>query len=221
METLRAIAGVTGPQSSLTSLSWTEAAIVVLVREGQPLRAAQIVDRIEEMSLTPTSLARTPTQSVNRDLHSAARRGDARVIPGPLRGQFHTPGVRTSAHEVAQAPERRPEGQVPHSPVPRPPRVPIEPLRDAMRRSGGLGGKHARADVDIKASRRLERTFHRSVERGWIGIYDADTLCVHHLGIHPCLVWGAGWWDTNEEADAASPPRGRVTSDASHGRSSA
>lgn len=185
----------TSVESLAPDLTLREAAIVVLVRTGKPLRAAQIAAQFTSLGLRPVSSSSTPAQSINRDLHAAVRRGDLRVATGPEPGQFHAaaPGY------VPPAGGRRREV------APRGPRLPVEPLQDVIERAGGLAGIGVVADGTDRCGARLARTYHRARKRGWIGLYDADEMCVQYLGLHPCMLWGGGWWETLEEADRRAP----------------
>jgi hypothetical protein len=140
--------------------SWREAAVLVLVRSGQPLRAAQIVTHATQWGLAPSSGTRTPAQSINRDLHAAMRNGDQRVEVGPRPGQFLA--VTDPQHHVA--------GDVPvaHRPA-RGPRLPMEALQAAVDARGGLGacglgGRAPSSESDTthaKESQRLARATER------------------------------------------------------------
>lgn len=187
-------AAVLANQAPEAPLTLREAAIVVLIRTGESLRAAQIAAHINTLGLRPASSSATPAQSINRDLHAAMRRGDPRVTTGGEAGQFRA----VSAGEAAPAPRTT---QVETH---RGPRLPMEPLLWAVDSAGGLGcviPGAAPGTAAYKLGQRLTRTYHRSVERGWIDLYDADTFCVRFLRTHPCMLWGPGWWDTLAEAD--------------------
>lgn len=176
-----------------SALSWKQAALLVLVEAGEPLRAQQIVSRITELGLVTRTHTRTPAQSINRDLHNAVRRGEEGIASGPEPGQFYAPSIhRPSPARVTE--------RVRRTVVPRGPRLPIEPLQAAVEAIGGVGTAGFGGSAD-REQQRLGRTYHRSVKRGWIDLYDADTIAIRHLGMHPCMLWGSGWWDTLAEAD--------------------
>lgn len=169
------------------ALSLREAAIVVLLRIGKPMRASQIAAHINTLGLRTVSASATPAQSINRDLHAAVRKGDTRVMTGEQPGLFCAVPHGT-VHPPAAAPTVV---------VTRGPRLPIEPLHATIELLGGIGALGAALSGAQHAAtlQRLTRTYHRSVERGWISIYDADCLCIQLLRMHPCMLWGAGWWD--------------------------
>lgn len=184
------------PEAGPGSLSLREAAIVVLLRTGESLRAAQIAAHINTLGLRPASSSATPAQSINRDLHAAMRRGDPRVTTGLEPGQFRAVAKGEPAPAKQQATTLPQRG----------PRLPIEPLRWAVEASGGLVATIPPSEPGTAAHRlgsRLTRAYHRSLERGWIDLYDADTFTVQFLRTHPCMLWGPGWWDTLVEADRA------------------
>lgn len=177
-----------------TPLSLREAAIVALIRTGTPMSAAQIVTRIEQLGLAPQTRTRTPAQSVNRDLHTAVRRGDPRITTGPEPGQFAPTGQTD--------PTPRTDVTAPTRPVDRRPvslRLPVEPLQDAVETAQIRFVETA--DGSPTRARALYRTYRRSVARGWIHLFDADEISISILGAHPCVIWGDGWWETMADAD--------------------
>jgi hypothetical protein len=88
---------------------------------GQPLTARQIVASANATGSAPAARTRTPTQSVNRDLHAAARRRD-RVGAGPKPGQFYA-GATLGVHRA---------------PTEQAPRLPTQPLALLIATRGGL-----------------------------------------------------------------------------------
>lgn len=71
------------PASARTAgsqLSWVDAAAKVLRSASGALTVAELVDAIEEAGLRDTSDARTPKQTLARDLRRAAARGDKRFV---------------------------------------------------------------------------------------------------------------------------------------------
>lgn len=163
-------------------LSLREAAITVLIRTGQPMRAAEIVAHFRAFDLKPCSTSATPTQSINRDLHAALRRGDTRIALGPA------PGVFLSTDRLRATPST----PLPTRPAPRGPRLPVEPLQRALSPfTGPRGGLLAGQGVNPS----LRTAYRRAVKRGWISLHTADALCVHVLRTHPCIIWGDAWWD--------------------------
>jgi hypothetical protein len=172
--------------------SWLEAAVHVLKGPSRPMNARQIVEAVQVARCTPPSRTRTPAQSVNRDLRAAVRRGDARVLLGPVAGQFI--GAPASAGAERTPPSASREGA---SAVRR---LPIGPLAVLIAARGGLrvcGVRYHPGDSIERAQwvARLQRAYLRSLQRGWISVYTADELAVKALWQHPCEIWGAQWWD--------------------------
>lgn len=197
-----------------TPSSWLEIASAVLSHTRTPLRARDIVEKAAELGLQPSSRSRTPAQSVNRDLHAAVRRGDARVRLGSEPGTFAAPGVRGAVRRQP-APTPSPRGQRAARPAPL--RLPFAPLLSLVETHGGLAalGLSHREDDSAERTRHLERTmrvYWRSRKRGWIGLYEADRFAVQVLGLHPCMVWGQAWWDAGAAPAAAHTGGARAAS---------
>lgn len=162
------------------ALSWLETAVAILNASPDPLTASGIV-AVAQATGRMRSTTRTPAQSVNRDLHRAARAGDTRFVTGPLAGQF-------CGNAAATARPCR------HS------RLPIQPLASLIAARGGLGACGVRQNAGDSPERvrwvaRLERAFLRSRRRGWIGFLTADDLAIA-LSLHPYEVFGDRWWCT-------------------------
>jgi hypothetical protein len=175
-----------------TALSWRDAAIAILAKADRPLTAREIVERVRQAGLPVASASRTPDRSVNRDLHVAARRDDPQVVPvGP--GRF----VHRSA-----CPDQVPPPQHARPRQPRGPRLPVEALQDAIATAGGI--RAATAALGGRDQERLRQAYHRAMRRGWVDLYVVDEIAVRCLGVHPCMLYGAGWWD------AVAVPAGRA-----------
>jgi hypothetical protein len=188
-------------------LSWLEAAVAVLTASRRPLRAREIVDAAQELGLSPMSLTKTPIQSVNRDLHAAIRRNDARIVAGPVPGQFYAPNVAVAEPGTAQAPSaqtvRSRQVQVRSTA-----RLPIGPLASLIQARGGLiacgvTAQPGDSEEHARWAARLQRGFLRARTGGSIGLYDADELAVRALGLHPSSVWGETWWEAVGEVVVA------------------
>lgn len=83
----------------------------------------------------------------------------------------------------------------------REPRLPIEPLEYVVTRRSGWSAVVSASGMEPGPElMRLTRTFFRARLRGWVSLADADQMAVRLLGLHPCLVWGSGWWDALEQA---------------------
>jgi len=171
--------------------SWLEASVAVLRASSGPMRASDIVAAVRAGGYAAPTRTRTPTQSVNRDLHNAQRRGDPRVIAGPGRGQFRA----TTAHmgaKPSRAPNRKRASAAP--------RLPILPLAVLVAARGGLaacGVRHQAGDgiERVRWTARLRRAYLRARRAGFITYQAADTICVLVLQSHPQDVFGDVWWD--------------------------
>lgn len=262
-------------------LSWVDIAMLVLQDRGRPMRAPEMITRASELGLTAKSRTRTPAQSMNRDLHAAARRTGAQIVTGPGAGEFHlaagpagelaadwvhiatavlsSTGTPMTAREILRAartlallpaptrgsglsagtlrerllvhlddvsaspgalrtgpgrhqfqlaapatPRAGKEGRTAPAPRTPAPRLPVEPLVAYVNRAGGFASLGLVADSTCSASwrrfvDRTYRSYQRSVARGWVDIWAADTLAVHALGVHPCIVWREAWWSSIAE----------------------
>lgn len=163
------------------ALTWREAAIIALTIAAVPMNAALVVATVTELGIAVSSSTKTPTQTVNRDLHAAVRNQDPRVRFADQRGWF----VATSGQDAPTA------GRA--LPPPAGPRLPIEPLECAVGAAGGVGAVGLTSRTE--SGRRPARVYYRALERGWIDLFDADLICVQHLRVHPCLVFGESWWE--------------------------
>ena len=76
------------PAEDDATLSWVDVAVAVLRKAGTELSAREIYTRSVADGPTRPTTAKTPWQTINRDLHAAIRRGDARVATGSKRGRF-------------------------------------------------------------------------------------------------------------------------------------
>lgn len=181
-------------------MSWREAAIAILAEHTGPLTAREILAVAHSRGLPIASRTRTPVQTINRDLHTMSRRADPPVIPGPQPGQFvHATHATTPVRPAPPATRRSARG----------PRLPVEPLAEAVRAAGGI-------HVLLRGSDRKERDriahgYRRAVSRGWVDLYVADLVSVTYLGVHPCLVFGEGWWETLADTDDEPGLVGRLT----------
>jgi hypothetical protein len=170
--------------------SWLETAVAILNSCPGPLTAAGIV-AVARATGRMRSTTRTPAQSVNRDLHRAARAGDTRFVTGPLAGQFSGNAAGSAKPGAAPTLGGRPCKH---------PHLPIEPLASVIAARGGLRACGVRQNAGDSAERvrwvaRLERAFLRSRRRGWIGFLTADELAIA-LSLHPYEVFGDRWWCT-------------------------
>ncbi len=168
--------------------SWLETAVAILASCPGPLTASGIV-AVARATGRMRSTTRTPAQSVNRDLHRAARAGDARFVTGPLAGQFCGTGADGATPGTAPTSGAR---ACQHS------RLPIQPLASLIAARGGLRAcgvqRHAGDSPErVRWVARLERALLRSRRRGWIGFLAADELAVA-LSLHPYEVFGDRWW---------------------------
>lgn len=77
-------------------------------------------------------------------------------------------------------------------------RLPVEPLRRAVARAGGLAALGL--DTGRSEDQALLRRYHRAVSDAWVTIHTADILAVRLLRVHPSLVWGRDWWATPDDA---------------------
>jgi len=170
------------------ALSWLETAVAILNASPDPLTASGIV-AVAQATGRMRSTTRTPAQSVNRDLHRAARAGDTRFVTGPLAGQFCGTGADGATPGTAPTSGAR---ACQHS------RLPIAPLVSLISARGGLSacGVRRRAGDSPERVRwvaRLEKALCRSRRRGWIGFLAADELAIA-LSLHPYEVFGDRWW---------------------------
>lgn len=172
------------------ALSWLETAVAILNASPDPLTASGIV-AVAQATGRMRSTTRTPAQSVNRDLHRAARAGDTRFVTGPLAGQFCGTAAGSARPGAAPTSGARPCKH---------PHLPIEPLASLIAARGGLRACGVRRHAGDSAERlrwvaRLERALRRSRRRGWINFLAADELAVA-LSLHPYEVFGDLWWCT-------------------------
>jgi hypothetical protein len=170
--------------------SWLETAVAILASCPGPLTASGIV-AIARATGRMRTTTRTPAQSVNRDLHRAARAGDTRFVTGPLAGQFCGTGAASATPGTAPTSGAR---TCQHS------RLPSQPLLSLISGRGGLSacGVRRRAGDSLERVRwvtRLEKALSRSRRRKWIGYLAADELAVA-LSLHPFEVFGDRWWCT-------------------------
>lgn len=172
--------------------SWLEASVAVLRASPGPMHASDIVAAVRAGGYAAPTRTKTPTQSVNRDLHDALRRGETRIVAGPGRGQFRAatahigskPSPAANAHNRASAR----------------PRLPFLPLAALISARGGLaacGVRHQAGDgiERVRWTARLQRALHRARRDGFITYQAADTICVLVLQCHPQDVFGDVWWD--------------------------
>jgi hypothetical protein len=68
-------------------------------------------------------------------------------------------------------------------------RLPIEPLRRAVERRGGLAQLGAGKHGDTA----LRQAYHRGLRQGYLSLVAADQLAVRLLGAHPIELWGDAW----------------------------
>lgn len=186
--TTHARTGPNAPHPIASSPSWLETAIVILRASGQPMSARAIVEAAHASGCAPPSQTRTPAQSVNRDLHAAARRGDTRIVPGPRAGQFHAEPTHRA---------QRPPAAIAHT---GPPRLPIRPLALLIAVHGGLracGIRHHPSDSLARTRwiARLQRAYSRALKCGYVSFQAADQLAIGALTMHPAEIWATQWWD--------------------------
>lgn len=70
--------------------------------------------------------------------------------------------------------------------------LPAEPLVRLVEGRGGLYACLGRGRDDL-AARRLDRAYSRAITAGHMTWKTGDQLAIELLGLHPLLVWGAGW----------------------------
>jgi hypothetical protein len=172
--------------------SWLAASVAVLTATGRPMCAREIAEAARQWGWAPLSTTRSPARSVGRDLRLAASRGDARVVAGPGRGQFRSPGATSPARTVAW--------------------LPSEPLVRLVQARGGFAAcglqrPHRDAIKRLRLVECLGRAYRRARTRGHLTVYAADLMSIRVLGLHPCQVWGALWWAAIADGEEAlSPP---------------
>lgn len=71
-----------------TEPRWPEIAVAVLEASGREMTASELLAWSQERGPRRSVSGKTPTQTINRDLHEAIRRGHPRLRHGSVRGRF-------------------------------------------------------------------------------------------------------------------------------------
>lgn len=80
-------------------------------------------------------------------------------------------------------------------------RVPAGPLLEHIADLGGFAAVASSRGIPNRSQerKRWERVCARARHHGYVSAQTADQISCRFLRVHPCMVWGAAWWDTDPD----------------------